>query len=119
MTATLLILILGESAAFAGLLGFHSVWLAVLVILGLGISFQQIISSYLRGEAEKTLDAMKADKSWDARSERITTHTVVWLTRRTIQLPTGITIAACAIVLYRYFRLLRCGADDGVGPSQH
>ena len=58
-----------------------------------------IVSSFLRGEPEETLDRMKADESWGLRSERITTYSIVWLTRGVKRLPWAITSAATAVLL--------------------
>jgi hypothetical protein len=99
MAVATIILICGESAALAGLLGFQSTWSVELAILGLGFPVQVITSSYLRGQAKKTLNAMKAHESWKTRLERIITYTAVWLTRVAIWLPTVITAWAIGIVM--------------------
>lgn len=100
-SASLSLLVIAESAALAGLLGFQSIFFVALSILGLGFSFMAISISYLGKQIEKTLTETKADESWNYRTERITTYIAVWLTGFVMVLPGIIAITAAVIILYR------------------
>jgi hypothetical protein len=92
------LLIIAESAALAGLLGFQSMWFVELSIIGLGFSFTAITSSYLVKQIKETVIEMKADPSWKLREERVITRMIIYLTILIAALPGIITIVACISV---------------------
>lgn len=102
MAVATILMVCGESAALAGLLGFQSIWFVELAIWGLAFPVQVIVGSYLRGQSKKTLNAMKASESWNSRSERINTYAVISLVRVAMWLPAVISWVAVIIVFVRY-----------------
>ena len=75
LVATVVALVIDESAALAGLLGVERDWFPLVIIVALGVSVQTVVGPYVNANRQTLYSEAKSDQDYRGlRSNRVTTY---------------------------------------------
>ena len=102
LSLIIIALLVGESAALAGLLGVEQSWFVPVILVALGLSVEVLVNPYVNASRGTLYRGAKEDSQyWSVRGNRITTYVTLALSYLTQYSPGFLTVVSLLFWLLR------------------